>query len=81
MRPGTGCAARLSRVPRLPVPKLPPEVLVGFRSDLLTRRPDIRVGERQLTAATAQPGAAMADPFPKFSLTGSYGLQNISASD
>jgi NodT family efflux transporter outer membrane factor (OMF) lipoprotein len=64
-----------------PVPALPSEVLVGLPSELLRRRPDIRRAERQLAAATAQTGAAMADLFPKFSLTGAAGLQSISASD
>jgi outer membrane protein, multidrug efflux system len=63
------------------IPILPPEVLVGLPSDLLRRRPDIRVAERRLAAATAQVGSAMADLFPKFSLTGLAGLQSISASD
>jgi outer membrane protein, multidrug efflux system len=63
------------------IPSLPPEVLVGLPSELLRRRPDIRVAERRLAAATAQVGAAMADLFPKFSLTGLAGLQSISASD
>jgi outer membrane protein, multidrug efflux system len=63
------------------IPALPPEVLVGLPSELLRRRPDIRRAERQLAAATAQVGAAMADLFPKFSLTGIVGLQSISASD
>jgi outer membrane protein, multidrug efflux system len=63
------------------IPSLPPEVLVGLPSELLRRRPDIRVAERQLAAATAQVGSAMADLFPKFSLTGLAGLQSISASD
>jgi multidrug efflux system outer membrane protein len=63
------------------IPNLPPEVLVGLPSDLLRRRPDIRRAERQLAAATAQVGAATADLFPKFSLTGLAGLQSVSASD
>jgi multidrug efflux system outer membrane protein len=63
------------------IPGLPPEVLVGLPSDLLRRRPDIRLAERQLAAATAQVGAAMADLFPRFSLTGAIGLRSISASD
>ena len=63
------------------IPRLPPEVLVGLPSDLLRRRPDIRRAERQLAAATAQIGAATADLFPKFSLTGAFGLQSVSASD
>jgi multidrug efflux system outer membrane protein len=56
------------------IPSLPPEVLVGLPSELLRRRPDIRTAERQLAAATAQIGAATADLFPKFSLTGTAGL-------
>jgi NodT family efflux transporter outer membrane factor (OMF) lipoprotein len=63
------------------IPGLPPEVLVGLPSDLLRRRPDIRRAERQLAAATAQVGAATADLFPKFFLTGVAGLQSVSASD
>jgi NodT family efflux transporter outer membrane factor (OMF) lipoprotein len=65
----------------LAIPSLPPEVLVGLPSDLLRRRPDIRFAERQLAAATAQVGSAIADLFPKFFLTGAAGLQSISASD
>ena len=80
MRPASGCAATESRVP-VADSKLSPEVRVGLPSDLLRRRPDIRVTERQLAAAMAQVGAAMADLFPKFSLTASYGLQSVSASD
>jgi NodT family efflux transporter outer membrane factor (OMF) lipoprotein len=63
------------------IPNLPTEVLVGLPSDLLRRRPDIRFAERRLAAATAQVGSAIADLFPKFFLTGIYGLQSISASD
>ena len=64
-----------------PIPVLPPEVLVGLPSELLRRRPDIRRAERQLASATAEIGAATAELFPKFSLTGAFGLQSISASD
>jgi NodT family efflux transporter outer membrane factor (OMF) lipoprotein len=63
------------------IPSLPPEVLIGLPSELLRRRPDIGRAERQLAAATAQIGAAVADLFPKFSLTGTAGFQSISASD
>jgi NodT family efflux transporter outer membrane factor (OMF) lipoprotein len=63
------------------IPALPPEAHVGLPVDLLRRRPDIRSAERQLAAATAQVGAATADLYPKFSLTGNIGLQSISASD
>lgn len=58
----------------------PPMVPVGLPSDLLQRRPDVRQAERRLAAATARIGAATAELFPKFSLTGDIGLQSISAS-
>jgi NodT family efflux transporter outer membrane factor (OMF) lipoprotein len=58
-----------------PIPVTPPEIPIGLPSELLRRRPDIRRAERQLAAATARIGVATADLFPKFSLTGSLGLQ------
>jgi multidrug efflux system outer membrane protein len=50
-------------------------------SDLLRRRPDIRAAEREVAAATARVGVATADLYPKFSITGTAGLESISASD
>jgi NodT family efflux transporter outer membrane factor (OMF) lipoprotein len=64
-----------------PIPPVPPEVPVGLPSELLRRRPDVRRAERQLAAATARIGVQTAELFPKLSLTGSAGLQSISASD
>jgi multidrug efflux system outer membrane protein len=64
-----------------PIPAAPPEVPVGLPSDLLLRRPDVERAERLLASATAQIGVARADLFPKFSLTGSAGLQSVSVSD
>jgi NodT family efflux transporter outer membrane factor (OMF) lipoprotein len=62
-----------------PIPLTPPRVPVGLPSDLLQRRPDVQRSERELAAATARIGAAKADLFPKFSLTGFAGLDSISA--
>lgn len=67
--------------PTAPIPALPPSAHVGLPAELLRRRPDIRSAERQLAAATAQIGAATADLYPKFFLTGVFGLQSVSASD
>jgi outer membrane protein, multidrug efflux system len=63
--------------PTAVIPATPPTVPIGLPSDLLERRPDIRLAEAQLHAATAEIGVATADLFPKISLTGSAGLQNL----
>jgi len=55
----------------------PPDVPMGLPSDLLRRRPDILVTERQLAAATARIGAAKADLYPHFYLTGMAGLESL----
>jgi multidrug efflux system outer membrane protein len=52
---------------------LPPDVPAGLPSDLLRRRPDLRQAEQQLVAANANVGAAIADFFPRISLTGAFG--------
>jgi NodT family efflux transporter outer membrane factor (OMF) lipoprotein len=58
-----------------PIPDVPKQIPVGLPSDLLLRRPDVRRAEAAAHAATARVGVAVADLFPRFSLTGSAGLQ------
>jgi multidrug efflux system outer membrane protein len=48
---------------------------------LLRRRPDIRVAERQLAAATARIGVAVADLFPRISFIGSWGFDATSSGE
>jgi NodT family efflux transporter outer membrane factor (OMF) lipoprotein len=62
---------RLSPTADLPV--LSGEIPAGLPSDLVRRRPDIRMAEAQLHSATAQIGVAVAQLFPQFSLTGDLG--------
>jgi NodT family efflux transporter outer membrane factor (OMF) lipoprotein len=57
------------------IPEIPPEVAVGIPTELLRRRPDIRLAERQLAAQSAQIGFAKADLYPQFSLFGQLGFQ------
>ena len=61
--------------------KLPATVPVGLPSTLLDRRPDIREAEQNLAAATANIGAAKALLFPRFALTGSYGVASTDFDD
>ncbi len=60
-----------------PVPPVPPVVPVGVPSELTRRRPDIRAAEAQLHAATAGVGVAVADFYPRFTLSASAALQAI----
>lgn len=53
-----------------PLPSVPAELPTGLPSDLLRRRPDVRVAERQLAGATANIGVAVANLYPKFDLIG-----------
>ncbi|HEY9154723.1 MAG TPA: TolC family protein, partial [Opitutaceae bacterium] len=63
------------------LPKIPLEVPVGVPSDILRRRADVRQAERQLAAANAMVGVATAGLFPRFSLTGSAGLDSSKFAD
>ncbi len=60
-----------------PIPPVPPTVPVGLPSELARRRPDIRQAEAQLHTATADIGVAVADFYPRVTLSGSVAMQAI----
>jgi NodT family efflux transporter outer membrane factor (OMF) lipoprotein len=60
-----------------PIPPVPPTVPVGLPSELARRRPDIRQAEAQLHTATADVGVAVADFYPRITLSGSVAMQAI----
>jgi NodT family efflux transporter outer membrane factor (OMF) lipoprotein len=57
------------------IPSLPGRIRAGLPIDLLRRRPDIAVAERELASATALIGVATADLFPQVAVTASAGRQ------
>jgi multidrug efflux system outer membrane protein len=56
------------------IPELPATIAIGNPADLLRRRPDVRIAERNLAAATARVGIATADLYPRIAFVGSLGL-------
>jgi NodT family efflux transporter outer membrane factor (OMF) lipoprotein len=72
-RQPTALEQELSEV--VPLPEIPKIVTLGQPEDLLRRRPDIRVAERGLAAATASIGVAVADLFPRVTFIGNVALE------
>jgi NodT family efflux transporter outer membrane factor (OMF) lipoprotein len=60
------------------LPEVPARMQAGLPVDLLRRRPDIRLAERNLAGATARIGVATANLFPHVSLSGGVGTQSDS---
>jgi outer membrane protein TolC len=50
---------------------------MSIPADTLRQRPDVRVAERELAAATARIGEAQAQAYPSFELGGSIGLEAL----
>jgi NodT family efflux transporter outer membrane factor (OMF) lipoprotein len=59
------------------IPTLNTHIYVGLTSDLLKRRPDIQVAERELAVATANIGVAVSNLYPQFQLVGKLGTDTI----
>ena len=57
-----------------PIPTAPDRLMVGIPAELLRNRPDVRAAEQAIVAQTSRVGAAIGDLYPKFSLTGSFGI-------
>jgi outer membrane protein, multidrug efflux system len=63
------------------LPPVPSITAVGDPGALLKLRPDVRVAERNLAAATARIGIATGDLFPRVTFTGNIGFVAASAGD
>lgn len=64
-----------------PLPSFANMIPTGLPSDLLTRRPDIRLAEREMAALNEDIAASIANRYPKFFLTGTPGLNASSFDD
>lgn len=63
------------------LPTLPVAQNIGTPELLLRRRPDIRVAERNLAAATAEIGVAVGDLFPRITFLGRWGFDAVRHGD
>jgi len=72
-RPAGAVHARMTA--HAPIPPATFAVDVGIPSEALRRRPDVRQAERQLAAQTARIGVAVANLYPRFTISGSFSRQ------
>ena len=61
------------------VPAAPPNLAVGIPAEVLRQRPDVRAAERGLEAAFARTTAARRQRFPALTLSGSIGVEALTA--
>lgn len=62
-------------------PVAPVAIAIGIPADVLRRRPDVRRAERELAAQIAEVRSANRAKYPSLSLSGSIGLEALSAGD
>lgn len=74
-QPGT-YAAELSSRHEIPLPPAIPSDLTP--ADVLRRRPDVIAAERRLAASNARIGEAIAEYYPKVSISGLLGFESLS---
>ncbi len=75
-QPGTYRAELIATAPLPAPPVLGPG---DGPADLLRRRPDVTAAERRVAASNARIGAAIADYYPKVSISGLLGVDSIDA--
>jgi NodT family efflux transporter outer membrane factor (OMF) lipoprotein len=74
----TGQPPAAVSIPSRPLMMLPPAVPIGIPSELLERRPDITIAERQMAAANEQIGIAQSAYFPTLTLNATGGFASTS---
>lgn len=72
----TGRSASVFNLAEAPFDAAPPAIPAGVPSEILERRPDIAISERQMAFANAQVGLAMAAFYPHITLGGSGGWES-----
>jgi NodT family efflux transporter outer membrane factor (OMF) lipoprotein len=76
-----GVRAGAVDVPVRATPDAPALPGLGLPADLVARRPDIRLAERELAVSVARVGSATAEKYPRVTLAGSFVLGGTDAGD
>lgn len=63
------------------IPSVEAGIALGMPQDIIRRRPDIRVAERQLAAQSAQIGFAITELYPHFLIGGSVGTSSTESGE
>jgi len=61
------------------IPAVPPDLAIGIPAEVLRQRPDVRAAERALAAAFARTSAARRQRLPALTLSGSIGVEALTA--